>query len=185
MKKYLKYKGNKNLNHFIRDVYNGQKSIFKNELEKKLVVELGFPESRVSAIMQACNGHRKLTKEMQKEIENAFNLKKEILNKQATLKKPNYILISVTGNLAENLLEDLKGLEIVDEISVIRGDADLFVRVYGTEEEIDNFLLEDLHSCTNVEISGTITLTTLKDRYFERYPIKTHPNRKTNPSIWF
>lgn len=135
--------------------------------------------------MSAYHGHRKLSLEMQRLIELNLGLKKGVLNKDQVERKPAYILINVIGNLAEEVLNDLKKVEIIDEVSLIRGDAAIFARVYGTEEEIDNFLLGDLYTSTSEKISGTTTLTTLKDKIFEKYPVRRHQDRKTNPNIWY
>lgn len=176
----------RNFNLFLRDFFQNDTKKFKKEFIAnmlKIRKTKEFAELKVKQILSAKTGHRGFSDEMEELVEKAFNLKKDVLSQPSKIKKPVYILVNVRSNKA--IMEGFKRLQIcriVDEISLIRGNAEIFIRAYGTDDEIDNFLLNDMEKY--IKGGHSTTYTAFKSKTYQRHPIKTHPDRKTNLEKW-
>lgn len=89
---------------------------------------------------------------MQRDIEKTFSLPKGILSRQMPEKVPAFVLIECDGHSAKATFKSLPGHALVDEFAVVSGDADVFVRAYGTHKEIRNFLINELYKHDREEI---------------------------------
>lgn len=110
-----------------------------------------FFESTMKMVRKVLRGDSGLTDLMAGRVEAALELQHGSLVIKREKKSPAYVLLRCTGPAAYSLLEQLKGHHLVDEVAVVVGNADLFIRVYGTQRQVQIFLTKTLH-----EMSGGI-----------------------------
>jgi len=89
-----------------------------------------------------------------------------------------------TGKLYEILTEFGEKNDILDECSVLAGDSDLFLRLYGTREQIRFFLTEEISCQEQIPIQRTTTHFSFPDDVWQKHPIIDHVNRKANRPYW-
>ena len=177
-----------NLRQFVKDVYQGEFKEFNNVFKQHLKNKYKFTEDQIetksSQIRQAFNGQRNFTEKQQKFVEKAFSLPTNVFTRIRPCRKTAYIFVSCMGNSSELLYSYLKEHELVDEVSILFGDIDLFVRVYGSLEEIQNFINQDIYSDERISISNTRTYFSLHNKNWSKYPVNKHSEYIPPLSRW-
>ena len=103
------------------------------------------------------------------------------LSRPMQAKAPIYVLISCAGGTINRLFKSLCKQLIVDEVAIIAGNSDLFVRLYGTSLQIKYFLIELLYTLDGAEgVTRTTTHFSFENSYWLRYPIQKHPQFSSN-----
>lgn len=187
-----------NLLRFVRQSYGSDeksaRADFRSELKEKL---MSVPALRREAATNRASISKSLSQktalplsaEKAALIETLFSLEPEYLSRERAKKAPVYVLLQCKAHTAEKLCAHIAKVDIVDEVAVIIGDSDLFVRLYGTREEIKFFLLEDIFDIARKVakaeptiasgseiIDRTKTYMSFEDSYFLRY----HPKRNSD-----
>lgn len=179
-----------NLKQFITDVYKNKSTKFYKDFRHNLVEKMKYSEDQAEAkskqLRQAMGKYKNKTfsATLQTVVEKAFSLPKNILSKTRPQRLPAYIFLACPGNSARILFKELQKREIVDEISVLFGDVDVFVRAYGTIEEIQKLVTIDLYEIEDVEIRGTRTYFSIGNENWSRHPIGKHPFYKPPADRW-
>lgn len=122
-------------------------------------------------------------------VELLFELSEGYLSRAPVKKMPAFVLLQCKGNTATALMAEIKKHPIVDEVALITGDADLYIRIFGTNKDIQSFLLKDLYKTAEMTASildksispdsiiySTKTYTSFDDSYFQKYPTSRHPD---------
>lgn len=187
-----------NLLRFVRQTYGNDertaRAAFRNALKEKLTTAAGLrreADANRASISKTLSKKTALPLSAEKAalIETLFGLEPEYLSRERAKKAPAYVLLHCRAHTAEKLCAQIAKVGIVDEVAVIIGDADLFVRLYGTHDEIKHFLLDELfnialrvakteptlESGTSI-IDRTKTYTSFENSYFLRY----HPKRNSD-----
>lgn len=142
-----------NLLRFVRKHYgsksNESLSEFKKDLKNKLLADPKLArESNANraAISRALSSRtaQSLSYEKAGLLEKLFKMEPEYLSREREKKAPAYVLLQCRANTAEKLATQIFKAPLVDEVAVIIGDSDLFVRLFGTQEDIKLFLLNEL-----------------------------------------
>lgn len=187
-----------NLLRFVRQSYGSDekraRADFRNALKEKLMTLPGLrreADANRASISKTLSKKTALPLSAEKAalIETLFDLEPEYLSRERAKKAPAYILLQCKAHTAEKLCAQIAKVPIVDEVAVIIGDSDLFIRVYGTRDEIKLFLLEEIFSLaqkvaktvSSLEPGATIidrtkTYISFEDSYFLRY----HPKRNSD-----
>lgn len=177
-----------NLKQFVKDVHGDEFKNFNKAFKKRLAEKYRFTEDQIetksSQIRQAFNGQRNFTAKQQALVEKTLSLPKGVFTKIRPGRKPAYIFVSCLGNTSGLLYEHLKGHQLVDEVSILFGDIDLFVRVYGSLEEIQNFINNDLYSDERISISNTRTYFSLHGKNWSKYPVSNHREYAAPADRW-
>ncbi len=177
-----------NLKQYISDVHNDCFKSFNEQFKKYLRERLKFNheqiETKSSQVRQAYKGHRNFTAKQQELVEKAFDLPKGILTKIRPARKPAYIFVSCQGKTCDLLYRRLKKHELVDEVSILFGDIDLFIRIYGSIDEIQEFITTDLYSDSRITINSTRTYFSLHNKNWSKYPIQKHPGYQAPKDRW-
>lgn len=183
-----------NLDHFIRDIHDGSVRSFNDSLRKGLKKHYrDFDEatidSKIKQLGKARKKDRPVTEDMQEYIEEALELPRGTLSLPRPQRFPAYIFVSCPSDTVKQLFNDMKEREhsIVDEASIISGRHALFLRVYGTMKEIQDFLTEDLHSNKDLIIHSTETHLSFHnaETSWMRYKINRHPDYKASKREWY
>lgn len=120
-------------------------------------------------------------------VERLFDLPIGTLNLPVINKKTAYVLVNCRGNDAHKLFLEVskkeRKWEVVDECSMIAGTADIFLRLYGTEESISEILTRHIYSIKGVEIQRTNTLFAFDQLVWQRYSSK-ELSRAPNRPYW-
>ena len=147
----------------------------RNELEKISDDRFETIRSRLYKVYEGGS----LSAETADVIERALKLQKESLSGPIQPKAPAYVLITCNNQFADELYQELKECYIVDEAAqVAGGDADIFIRIFGTPQEIKHFLFTKLVSLIpdkDVRIK-TKTLFSFEQINWQRYPTREHPS---------
>lgn len=187
-----------NLLRFVRQSYGSDeksaRSAFRDALKDKLM--------SIPSLQREANANRaSISKTLSKKtalplsaekaalIETLFGLEPEYLSRERAKKAPAYVLLQCKAHTAERLCTQIAKFPIVDEVAVIIGDSDLFIRLYGTRDEIKHFLLDEIFtiaqrvakSTPGVDsgssiIDRTKTYISFEDSYFLRY----HPKKNSD-----
>lgn len=187
-----------NLLRFVRQSYGSDertaRADFRTELKDKLMTVPGLrreADANRASISKTLSKKTALPLSAEKAslIETLFGLEPEYLSRERAKKAPVYVLLQCKAHTAEKLCAHIAKVDIVDEVAVIIGDSDLFVRLYGTREQIKLFLLEDIFNIAqkvaktepSIEsgtaiIDRTKTYMSFEDSYFLRY----HPKRNSD-----
>jgi hypothetical protein len=177
-----------NLKQFIKDKYKGNKRKFYADLEKKMKEQKGKVSNlgKIKQLQDAMreDTKRNFTKGLQDLVEKPFKLREGILSEQRHTRFPAYIFVSCTGNTAFKLFDSLQENKIVDEISVLFGDIDIVIRVYGTQKEIQALVTTDLYQFDTHTINNSRTYFSMEGKNWVRYPISKHPNYKAPSDRW-
>ena len=137
------------------------------------------------------NSFRPLQQKYATMVEILFSLPEGYLSRTPEKKMPAYVMLQCMGQTALALMTRIKYHPIVDEVALLVGDADLYIRIFGTNEELQNFLLVDLYEVAD-EVAGqpgnsdgnspgssiiysTKTYTSFENTYYLRY----HPAKHT------
>ena len=175
-----------NLNQYIKDKYKGKKSRFYSAYRSRLEASRkGGDVGKVKQLQEAMGtGKRTFTISLQNSVESMFDLPKGILTKSRLVRFPAYVFVSCTGDTAYRLYEELQKNRIVDEISVLFGDIDILIRVYGTHEEIQKLVTTDLYTLENININHSRTYFSLEGKNWTRYSISKHPSYTPPQDRW-
>lgn len=142
-----------NLLRYVRKHYgsknNESLTEFKKDLKKRLLADPKLSreaDANRAAISRALSPRtaQPLSYEKAGLVEKLFKMEPEFLSREREKKAPAYVLLQCRANTAEKLATQIFKAPLVDEVAVIIGDADLFVRLYGTQEDIKLFLLNEL-----------------------------------------
>lgn len=179
-----------NLKQFIVDKYNGDIKLFNKNFRRFLSVRRNFSEEQVETkttqLRQVLKGYdgRTFSANLQKLIEGVFYLPDGILTRVRPKRISGYIFVSCPGNAANILYNQLQNNEIVDEASILFGDVDLFIKVYGTPDQIQKFVTEDLYEVEGLGINCTRTYFSLGGKSWSKYPVKSHPDYSPPANRW-
>lgn len=187
-----------NLLRFVRQTYGSDekkaRAEFRDDLKEKLMALSGLrreADANRASISKTLSRKTALPLSAEKAalIETLFGLEPEYLSRERAKKAPAYVLLQCKAHTAEKLCAQIAKVSIVDEVAVIIGDSDLFVRLYGTRREIKSFLLEEIFNIAqkvaktvpSLEAGTTIidrtkTYISFEDSYFLRY----HPKRNSD-----
>jgi len=99
-----------------------------------------------------------------------------------------YILIFCRGNDAQRLQRAIKlypaKWRIVEDCVMVSGTAALILKIYGTEFERTQLLVEDIYNVEDVDIYRTETNQALQEYLWERYEIDEF-KRQSSPPYWY
>jgi len=178
-----------NLQQFISDVYcKNHKNFYKDFkdllLEKKYSEE--GAERKQKQLRDALGKYKgkSFTEALEKIVEKIFDLPRGVLSDIRSERFPAYIFLSCTGVSANLIFSEVQKYEIVDEVVVLFGDIDVFVKVYASKEEIQNFITKDLYNIEGLNISSTNTYTSLEGKVWMRYSIQNHPDYMPPSDRW-
>lgn len=113
-----------------------------------------------------------------------FDLPENILSQVRPKRSQAYIFISCTGKSANLLFSKMQGNKIVDEISILFGDIDVFIKVYGSAAEVQKLITEDLYQIEGLVINNTKTYFTLDTKSWVKHPVSTHPSYVPPSNRW-
>ncbi len=179
-----------NLKQFIKDHYQNSNRSFYKEFRKNLKYRMQYTEIQIDTkqkmLQQAMGKYKNKTfsKSLQRLVECAFELPKEILSRIRPERSPAYIFLSCSGKSANILFEELKNNPIIDEVSVLFGDVDVYIKVYGTSEEVQELITIDLYNIDGLVINNTRTYFTLNKRSWVRYSASSHPDYEPPANRW-
>lgn len=178
-----------NLKQYIADKYDKQTDFYKvlkHSLTKRSRLTSEQADGKVKQLQGVMRGDdgRTFTEQLQKIVEKAFSLPKNILSQNRSKRSLAYIFISCTGQSANLLFSKIQENKIVDEISLLFGDIDVFIKVYGTSEEIQKLITEDLYKIEGLEINNTKTYFTLSGKSWVKHPVSSHPNYNPPEDRW-
>ena len=113
-------------------------------------------------------------------IERAFKLPEGCLSERPQKKEVAYVFVECMPKHVGKLYEILiKGdYDVVDEVSILAGQADIFLRLYGSRNRIKNFLMHSLSQIEEAPIQRTTTHLSFAEDVWERHRIATHQDRK-------
>lgn len=148
-----------------------------------------------SLISQSVNkAFRPLQQKYATMIELLFDMPEGHLSRLPEKKMPAYVLLQCMGQTALALMTQIRAHPIVDEVALLVGDADLYIRIFGTNEQLQQFLLVDLYRVADrvasqsgeagVSMSmdsiirSTKTYTSFQDTYYLKYHPSRHPDYK-------
>ncbi len=179
-----------NLKQYISDTYSKNIKAFNKDFRKKLSKRYKFSEDQIDTkstqLRQVLKGYqgRTFSPNLQILVEESFNLPAGILTKIRPTRIPGYIFVSCPGNTANILYSQLQANEIVDEVSILFGDVDLFIKVYGTADQIQKLITCDLYEIESIIINCTRTYFSLGGKSWLKYPAKKHPDYKPPKNRW-
>ncbi len=150
-----------NLRKLIRDSYEDEWLPLRREIAKKC------GEKFARRVKAAHSGYQNFTGDMAAELEVSLNIETGFFSQESPPKSPAYILIQCDGNSVQKLFDQIRNIDIVDEVAIIVGDADLFVRLFGTQEQFKEFLTKTIYSW-DCDIHRTNTHFSFEDSYFQR-----------------
>lgn len=177
-----------NLKHFIRSRYKKSRTRFaefKKEYYAALQSICDHNEDEIDTkITQASRAYYEeinISDTIREDIEKAFKLTKGSLDRKRPEKIPAFILIECDGFSSQKVFDFLKGYKLVDEVAMVAGDADVFVRVYGSHREIKDLLMNDLYNNDvyrvdkdTIRVHRTKTYFSYVDAHWQRYPPSGH-----------
>ena len=137
VRKHYGSKNNSSLNEFKKDLKA------KLMAEPKLAREASANRAAISRTLSPKTA-QPLSYEKAGLVEMLFNMEPEYLSRERERKAPAYVLLQCRANTAERLAAQIFRVSLVDEVAVTIGDADLFLRLFGTQDDIKQFLLEEL-----------------------------------------
>jgi len=127
-------------------------------------------------------------------IELLFDLPEGHLSMMPEKRMPAYVMLQCMGQTALALMTQIQDHPIVDEVALLVGDADLYIRIFGTNDQLQQFLLVDLYRAADLVASqsttsdmqiamgsiirSTKTYTSFQDTYHLRYHPSRHPDFK-------
>lgn len=179
-----------NLKQFIKDRYNENSRSFYHDFKINLIKKLNFSEEQVESkkklLRQAIGKYKNKTfsKSLQETVEKAFDLPKEILSQMRPRRSPAYIFISCTGESANIIFSEVKKNKIVDEISILFGDIDVFIKIYGTLEEVQMFITESIFKIKGISINNTKTYFSFREKNWMKYSVRNHPKYEPPSERW-
>lgn len=180
-----------NLKQYIRDVYKDSEKAFYCDFRKKLMGDLKYTEELSDTKIRQLKGAlkkykgRSFTKNLQDIVERTLKLSPNILAQVRRKRSPIYILISCTGESANLIFSSIKSNEIVDEVAILFGDVDIFMKVYATPEEVQKLITEDLFSIDNISISKTKTYFPLTGKSWMKHQVGKHPDYSPPSDRWY
>jgi len=127
---------------------------------------------------------KSFTQALQDIVEKAFNLPVGILSKVRSKRSHAYIFISCTGKSANLIYSEIQSNEIVDEVSVLFGDIDVFIKVYATLKDLQKLITEDIFNIDGVIIHSTKTYFSLDEKCWMKYPVGMHSKYTPPPDRW-
>lgn len=179
-----------NLNQFISDRYNGDEKRFYLELNDLMITKLNRTydqaDSKIKQLRSAMAGYenKPFSDTLQKIVEECYDLPKNILTQVRPRRSPAYIFLSCTGESVSPIFSKIKSHEIVDEISVLFGDIDVFIKVFATKKQVQKFITEDIFNIEGVTINRTKTYFSLEDKVWLRYSPGEHPAYSPPSQRW-
>jgi len=182
-----------NLIKFINAEYRGDVSVFKKDYKKLLSQKYSAEEIRPKSKLlnqkfSKGKDGRRFTLTDARDFEASFGLDEGCLLLPDVSKEVAYVFVECAPSQAHKLFielsENCEKYSILDECSLLSGDADVFLRLYGTREQIRNFIFESIDSTTEFVIQRTKTHFSFTNDNWQRYPTATHTRRETSRPYW-
>lgn len=177
-----------NLNQFISDIYGGCNKIFYKNFNENLTRYT--VEERETKKKQLKNAMAKYPKKsfsqaLQNVVEVAFSLQDGVLSRPRIERVHAYIFVACIGSSADLIYSKIQENEIVDEVTILFGDIDIFIKVYATLREIKKLITEDIFSIKGATINSTKTYFSFNEQVWMKHPVAKHPNYKPPSSRWY
>ena len=184
-----------NLYKLVNYLYSGDTRKFLREYKKilrskkaPLTTDEAISKTKgLSTKIRGSNG-RMLRLQDAVDIISTLNLPEDCLLLPEGKKEVAYVFVECVPQNASKLFESLKepklDNKLIDECSLLAGDSDLFLRLYGTREEIRIFIFDVLGVSDEIIIQRTKTHFSFTDDIWQRYPTKSHEMRESSRPYW-
>lgn len=179
-----------NLKKYIRYQFKSQKEFVDHLvhlIQNDESLDTSQTKDRRAYVQKILRGDKALGPEWQSRIERLCEIPVGALRMPAIRKVTAYVLVNCRGKDAQKLYdaitENPDEWPVVDEIGLVTGNSDLFVRIHGSEDQITTMLTDALYNVPNVQIQGTNTLFSFRKMLWQRYPIRNRV-RDPSPPYW-
>lgn len=181
--KFINYVYDSDITRFkksYRALLGGNKNrLTENEIESKL--------SSLSQKLRGSNG-RLLKLSDSEHLENIFFLPAGSLTSPEVNREVAYMFLDCspkdTLKVFDYLTKYGKSCDILDECSLVSGDSDVFLRLYGTKHEVKQFLADILGNTPGLTINKTKTHFSFSNEVWQKYPIKENTNKINKRPYW-
>jgi len=172
----------KNLIDLIEFACEGSLDNFKDALREKIGKNNDDADAFMNRFSQQLREeNRRLTAELSRKICHYLQLPNEALLSHRVEKEVAYVFVQCKPRHTNMLFEKLTNMckenrsSIVDEVSIVSGDADIFLRLFGTRRKIKEYLTKIIAN-EDMPIEKTYTHFSFEDEVYMRYPVATHRN---------
>ena len=187
----------KNLYKFINYFYEGEVTKFKKDY-KTLLKLSAYTESEIESKIDSFNKKwrngrkgdmRKFNNEDANLIIKCFELPAGCLFFPEKSREVAYILIECLPNKVNTIFDFLikegeKDNSLIDECALLSGNADLFVRVHGSREEIKELIISMSSKSALRGIRRTSTHFSFANDVWQKYPVSLHQHWKPKKPYW-
>ena len=181
--KFINYAYSSDISSFKRDY----KKFLGNERNRRTENETGSKLSSLSQKLRGYNG-RLLKLSDAEDIEKIFILPEACLISQELNQEVAYIFLDCSPRDAlavyEYLIKYGNKNDIIDECSLVSGNSDVFLRLYGTKHAIRSFLTDVLGQYRGFSIDKTKTHFSLSNEVWQKYPTKDNSNKRPKRPYW-
>jgi len=166
---------------FIKELKNRIISLEPNASEIEVGKRVNYIQNQVLA------ENKGIGTTWQNRFELMFGLRIGSLDSPVIEKKVVYVLVSCAGKDAQlihsTIVSEKSKWHIVDECILVGGSFDLVLRLYGTEQQLSDFLTKKIYSIPKVNIQRTNTLFSFREYKWERYPMRDRVH-DPSPPYW-
>lgn len=185
----------RNLSKLINYAFQGSFPNFRKSLKAAMEENLSLSDKEANLKVEALRtsflgySNKRLSISQASTITTALKLPDDALLSPIYTKEVAYVFVTCSPKDSQLLVEQLKEekseiAQIIDEISTVTGDADIFIRLYGTREQIKTFLINELCKHKHINIQRTTTHFSFKGETWERYPNQSHQKRIASRPDW-